>query len=111
MSCRCFSISSIVHNDFSLFIEFSEVLVADDANNSRHVRRKFTTTKFTTKKISRLFLKLCGVPESSSNTAVDISIESRKSFLTETSELTENINMGLAITLLFIVTFLVGYYH
>ena len=92
-------------------MDFSEVLVADDINNTRHVRRKFTTTKFTTTKISSLFLKLCGVQESSSNTAVDISIESRKSFLTETSELTENINMGLAITLLFIVTFLVGYYH
>ena len=90
---------------------FSEVLVANDTNYPRHVRRKFTTTKFTTTKISRLFLRLCGVQESSTNTAVDISIESRKSFLTETSELIENINMGLAIILLFIVTFLVGYYH
>ena len=58
-----------------------------------------------------MFVAICGVSETSANAQIDIPIEKRKTFLTETSERVQTINKALAIFLVAVISFLMGYYQ
>ena len=82
------------------------MLVPDDNEEPKIVERTFSVTK-----LSKMFLRICGVPEHHVNVAVEISIDSRKNFLTETSKFVKRFNIGLAILLIIVVMILIIYYH
>ena len=82
------------------------MLVTDNASEPKLVKRTFSRAK-----LSKLFLKICGVPDHKVSAAVEISIQSRKNFLTETSDVIRKINVGFAVLLIFVIMFLVIYYH
>ena len=93
-------------NVLFLIYPFVEMLVSDDSTEPKVVKRTFSVTQ-----LSKMFLRICGVPDRHVNVAVEITIESRKIFLTETSKFVKRLNIGLAILLILVVMFLIIYYH
>lgn len=67
--------------------------------------------KSTSYALYNIFLTICGVSETSANAQIDIPVDKRKSFLTERSERVKTINKALAIFLVAVISFLIGYYQ
>ena len=58
----------------------------------------------------RLILTICGISEVKVESQIDIPVEKRKVFLTETSERVRALNKALAIVLIAVISFLIGYF-